>query len=115
MEIQEEQLNKIVKMVKSKAGISISVRDEYISNIVQGVISELVEINGIRDLDVENRIGDFILVVDYAEFRYSSRGEGGFFEYRAPNGEEANVLPQHLAWRIKNRRLMVGRIGENNG
>ncbi|MDO4778470.1 MAG: hypothetical protein Q4A42_02815 [Tissierellia bacterium] len=106
----EAKLVELVKRVKERAGISIDSRDNYIKGIVEGVINELIDINGIRDLDIEKRISDFMLVVDYSEWRYSSRGEGGFYEYRAFNSDGANVMPQSLAWRIRNRRLMVGRF-----
>lgn len=106
----EKKLNDLVEMVKLKAGISINEKDDYIKIIALGVIDEIIKINGIEDFDIVNRLDDFLLAVDYSEWRYSSRGEGGFYEFRAPNGEGANILPQHLGWRIKNRYLMTGRF-----
>lgn len=115
MDNTEITIDELVNQVKMKAGISIDEKDGFIKVIVNGVIDELINVNGIRDLDIQN-FSDAMLVIDYAEWRYSSRGEGGYYEFRAPNGEGANILPQHLAWRLKNRRLMVGRIKEvDNG
>ena len=111
MENTQITINDLVEQVKMKAGISIDEKDNFIKVIVNGVIDELVNINGISDLNIQN-FSDAMLVIDYAEWRYSSRGEGGYYEFRAPNGEGANILPQHLSWRLKNRRLMVGRIKE---
>lgn len=103
MDNTEITIDELVNQVKMKAGISIDEKDGFIKVIVNGVIDELINVNGIRDLDIQN-FSDAMLVIDYAEWRYSSRGEG------------ANILPQHLAWRLKNRRLMVGRIKEvDNG
>ena len=102
-------IEQAVKTLKMKAGISINEKDDYLTIIIKSVISELQEVQGMKNLDINN-MSDFMLVVDYAEWRYSSRGEGGFYEFRAPNGEGANVLPQHLAWRIKNRFLKKGMI-----
>lgn len=106
IELTQEEL---VNQVKMKAGISIDAKDSYIDIIVRGVIQEIKDIHKIQDLDI-SQVDDFLLVLDYSEWRYSSRGEGGYFEFRAPNGEGANILPQHLGWRLKNRYLMKGRI-----
>lgn len=115
MDNTEITIDELVNQIKMKAGISIDEKDGLIKVIVNGVIDELINVNGIRDLDIQN-FSDAMLVIDYAEWRYSSRGEGGYYEFRASNGEGANILPQHLAWRLKNRRLMVGRIKEvDNG
>lgn len=110
MDTVDKKLDEAVKMLKLKAGISISEKDEYIKIICQGVLNEIININGIEDFDIVNRLDDFLLLVDYSEWRYSSRGEGGYYEFRAPNGEGANILPQHLAWRLKNRYLMIDRV-----
>lgn len=107
--MKDVKILELVKMVKLKAGISIEEKDSYVEFIVKGVIEEIKNIHGISDLDIINRLDDFTLVLDYSEWRYSSRGEGGYFEFRAPNGEGANILPQHLAWRLKNRYLMIKR------
>lgn len=109
MGTKDNGIERAVKILKMKAGISISEKDEYLRTIILSVISELQDVQGMKNLDLNN-MGDFMLVVDYAEWRYSSRGEGGFYEFRAPNGEGANVLPQHLGWRIKNRYIKKGKM-----
>ena len=58
-------------LIKAKLGITSSVRDVYIKHIIKGIVSELTVTKGIA-LN-ENIDSHMMLVVDYAEWRYSSK------------------------------------------
>ena len=77
---------------KSKLGITSTVRDDYLSAILDGVVEELTSIQGI-DL-VETNPAHLMFVIDYAEYRYNHR--------------DNPTLPRHLQWRLHNLMLKGG-------
>lgn len=83
--VDKEQL---LLMVKARLGISSAVRDEYLKRIIDGVIDELENEKG---LALEGDTA-FMFIVDYAAWRYDSRGESG-------------GLPDNLRWRLQNMML----------
>lgn len=84
---------KILELVKSRLGISSSVRDPYLISIIQSVISELESEKKIA-LEPEN-MNHVMFVVDYAVWRYQSRDQSG-------------GTPEHIMWRLRNLFLCNG-------
>lgn len=82
----------IKDLVKARLGISSTVRDTYILAIIDGIIQELNDIQGIT-LDPTNN-AHLMFVADYAEYRYSNRGNP--------------TMPRHLQWRLHNLMLSGG-------
>ena len=77
---------------KSKLGITSTVRDDYLSAILDGIVEELTSIQGIT-LD-ETNTAHLMFIVDYAEYRYNNR--------------DNPTLPRHLQWRLHNLMLKGG-------
>lgn len=75
----------LLKLLKFKIGIMSNKRDDYLSHLLNSVISELEEVYGIESSESEYYKS---LVVDFAEFKYSNRGE-----YRE--------VPEYIRCRIK--------------
>lgn len=80
-------------LVKANLNITQDVRDGYLTAVLNGVVEELSDVQGI-DLDPEN---DYHVqfVVDMTAWRYRSRGETG-------------AMPQHLQYRLNNLMLHNG-------
>lgn len=76
-----------LQLVKARLGISTDVRDAYLTSIIQSVVEELEEQQGIK-IDNENIIHT-MFIVDYATWRYQSRDSSG-------------AMPRHLQWRLHN-------------
>lgn len=76
----------ILELVKARLGITTTVRDVYLTAIINGIIDELQNIQGIT-LAKEDH-SHLMFVADYAEFRYSNRDSEG--------------MPRHLQWRLNN-------------
>ena len=79
-----------LELAKSRIGLSTSVRDEYLEHIIEGVITELIEINGLS-LKEDNPF-HLMFVVDFADWRYSNRGS-------------EKGMPRHLQYRLHNLLL----------
>ena len=77
---------------KSKLGITSTVRDDYLSAILDGIVEELTSIQGIEL--VETNPAHLMFVVDYAEYRYNNR--------------DNPTQPRHLQWRLHNLMLKGG-------
>ena len=77
----------ILSLVKARLGISGTVRDTYLTEIVKSVISELEDEKGLL-LDGSNS-NHLMFVVDYATWRYQSR-------------DSAEAMPRHLQFRLHN-------------
>ena len=83
----------ILVLVKAKLGISTTVRDTYLKAIIDGVVKELEDEQGLT-LDSSNPY-HLLFIVDYVEWRYSSKDkEGG--------------IPRHLQFRLHNLIIHVG-------
>ena len=86
-------INIILGLVKSKLGISTTVRDTYLQAIINGVVKELEDEQGLT-LDSSNSY-HLLFVVDYVEWRYSSKDKEG-------------AMPRHLQFRLHNLVIHVG-------
>jgi hypothetical protein len=82
-----------VALVKERLGIRTTVRDTYLTAIVDGVIKELEDEKGLV-LDGANPY-HLLFVCDYATWRYQSR-------------DSAGAIPRHLQYRLHNLILHVG-------
>lgn len=83
-----------LELTKARLGITSTVRDFYLEKIIEGVIEELQDVNGLS-LDEDNPY-HLMFVVDYADWRYSNRdAEGG--------------MPRHLQFRLHN--LIIQNFG----
>ena len=61
----------ILELVKAKLGISTTVRDTYLQAIINGVVKEIEDEQGLV-LDDANPY-HLIFIVDYATWRYESK------------------------------------------
>ena len=85
----------ILGLVKAKLGISTTVRDTYLQAIINGVVKELEDEQGLV-LDGTNSY-HLLFVVDYATWRYESKDKDG-------------VMPRHLQFRLHNLVIHVGGV-----
>lgn len=83
----------ILNLVKLRLGITSTKRDEYLNAIIKGIQGEIKNIQGI-ELDV-NIAEDVMFIVDYACYRYESKGE-------------YEEMPRHLQWRLHNLAISKG-------
>ena len=85
-------------LVKARLGISTNVRDEYLSHIVDGVIDELEEVNGLSlNKDSPHQL---MFVVDLSTWRYQNR-------------DIADGMPRHLQFRLHN--MIIKQAGGGSG
>lgn len=76
-----------LELVKSRIGIMSSVRDFYLEKIIEGVIDEL---NNVQGLDLkEDSPHQLMFVVDLSTWRYQNKGL-------------AEGMPRHLQFRLHN-------------
>ena len=81
-----------LELVKARLGITSRARDVYLKAVISGVVSEL---SGIRGITLnENIPAHLMFVVDYAEWRYSSR--------------ENPVMPRYLQSAMHNLMISSG-------
>ena len=92
----------VLQLVKARLGITTNVRDSYIEAIVQGVITELEDVQGLV-LDGANPY-HLMFVVDYSTWRYQSVRE----PENAPSGRVPLSMPRHLQFRLHNLMVQVG-------
>lgn len=90
----------ILSLVKERLGIRTTVRDTYLTAIVQSVVKELEDQNGIV-FDPTNSY-HLMFCVDFATWRYQSAESGSM--YSTSTGA-ALSMPRHLQFRLHN--LMV--------
>jgi ABC-type uncharacterized transport system substrate-binding protein len=83
----------MLSLVKARIGISSTVRDTYLTAIINGIIAELEDEKGIV-LDSKNA-NHLMFVVDYSTWRYQNRDTDG-------------VLPRHLQFRLHNLMIHNG-------
>ena len=83
----------VLQLVIARIGITSAVRDTYLTAIVDGVIKELEEAQGLV-LDGTNP-HHLMFVVDYATWRYQNRDQ--------PGG-----MPRHLQFRLHNLVVSAG-------
>ena len=83
-------MEKALKLVKAKLGITVDSRDEYLMAIIEGVKDEIEKGQGI-ELNLKDS-SMLMFLVDYSAWRYNFKtGDGG--------------MPKHIYWRLRN--LMV--------
>lgn len=83
----------IRSLVKARLGIRTTVRDDYLTAIIAGVVRELTDEQGITlQVDDANHL---MFCVDYATWRYQSR-------------DSAAGMPRHLQFRLHNLMLHAG-------
>lgn len=83
-------------LVKANLNITQDVRDEYLTSIINGVVQQLQNEQGLV-LD-ETNPRHLMFIVDLSAWRYRGRGEAG-------------PMPQHLRFRLNN--LMIHNGNEN--
>jgi len=80
-------MDAVVEIVKARIGISSSVRDAYLTRIIEGVIDELENVQGLSiDLDSPHFL---MFVVDFSTWRYQNR-------------DSHEGMPRHLQYRLRN-------------
>ncbi len=89
----------VLQLVKARLGITTNVRDSYIEAIVQGVIKELEDVQGLV-LDGANPY-HLMFVVDYATWRYQNRDSEG-------------AMPRHLQFRLHNLMIHANKESDDN-
>lgn len=77
-------------LVKARIGLSTTVRDEYLVHIIDSVVTELEEMNGLS-LDKDNPY-HLMFIVDFVDWRYSNR-------------DSEKGMPRHLQFRLHNMIL----------
>jgi len=76
-----------LELLKLRLGISTDKRDAYLNVIIDSIKEELINQQKIN-LDESNST-HLMFLVDYAEYRYSNKGE-------------SSGMPRHLQWRLHN-------------
>ncbi|SET02168.1 hypothetical protein SAMN05421676_102358 [Salinibacillus kushneri] len=76
-----------LELVKARLGISTTVRDTYLQEIIKGVVTELEETKGLV-LDSTNSF-HLMFVVDLSTWRYQ-------------NKDSMDAMPRHLQFRLHN-------------
>ena len=83
-------------LVKARIGLSTKVRDGYLEHIIDSIVVELENMNGLS-LDKDDPF-HLMFVVDFADWRYSNR-------------DKQEKMPRHLQFRLHN--MMLKRATEN--
>jgi hypothetical protein len=83
----------ILELVKSRLGISTTIRDTYITEIIKSVLMELYDEKGLI-LDETNPY-HLMFVVDYSTWMYQSK-------------DSMEGMPRHLQFRLHNLIIHVG-------
>ncbi|MHC5215658.1 hypothetical protein ACYSNR_03255 [Enterococcus sp. LJL128] len=92
----EKKADTVLMLLKMNLGISKDNRDSYLSAITEGIKAELLD----KGVTLSDENPDHLMfLVDFAAWRYRSRGEG--------------VLPRNLQFRKHN--LIVKYGGVNDG
>lgn len=85
----------VLDLVKARLGITTAVRDSYLAAIINGIIKELEDAQGLA-LDGANPY-HLMFVVDYSTWRYQSVIEPSHIPGRVPL-----PMPRHLQFRLHN-------------
>ena len=83
----------IISLVKARLGITTVVRDVYLTAIIEGIIKELTDEEGLV-LDGTNPY-HLMFVVDFATWRYQNR-------------DTMEAMPRHLQFRLHNMMIHAG-------
>lgn len=85
--------SQVLSLVKARLGITSTVRDEYLTYIVEGVIEQLDDEQGITL--VSDNANHLMFVVDLSTWRYQ-------------NKDAAGGMPRHLQYRLHNLMIRNG-------
>jgi hypothetical protein len=85
----------VLHLVKARLGISSNVRDIYLLAIIEGVLTELEEEQGLV-LDEANSY-HLMFVADFSTWRYQNR-------------DSADGMPRHLQYRLHNLIISAGGV-----
>ena len=85
-------VTEILAIVKARLGITSTVRDLYITAIINGIIDELQTVQGI--VINETSQAHLMFVADYVEYRYSNK--------------DNPIFPRHLQFRLHNLIMSGG-------
>ena len=85
-------VTEVLSIVKARLGITSTVRDLYLTAIINGIIDELKTVQGIS-INEASQV-HLMFVADYAEYRYSNR--------------DNPVMPRHLQFRLHNLMISDG-------
>ncbi|MCP3025412.1 hypothetical protein [Halobacillus sp. A5] len=91
--MDEEMIKSALDIVKARLGISSTVRDSYITKIVEGVVTELEEEKGLV-LDSASSY-HLMFVADFSTWRYQ-------------NKDVMSGMPRHLQFRLHNLIIHMG-------
>lgn len=86
-------LTAAITLVKERLGLRSTVRDAYLTAIINGVIKELSDEKGLVLL--ETNPYHLMFIVDLASWRYQNR-------------DSAEGIPRHLQFRLHNLMVHVG-------
>lgn len=87
----------VLELVKARIGITSKARDEYLTVIIESVVSELENVQGLSiNLDSPHFL---MFVVDFSTWRYQNR-------------DSHDGMPRHLQFRLHN--LMVSDVKKND-
>lgn len=92
-----ENYETALELVKARIGITSKARDEYLKAIINGIIKELEDVQGLS-IDLDNPIF-LMFVVDYATWRYQNR-------------DSHNGMPRHIQFRLHN--LVISSVKKND-
>lgn len=85
-------------LVKARIGLSTTVRDEYLEHIIDSIVTELKEVNGLS-LKKDDPF-HLMFVVDFADWRYSNR-------------DSEKGMPRHLQFRLHN--MILKKVTDDGG
>ena len=85
-------VTEVLAIVKARLGITSTVRDLYLTAIINGIIDELKTVQGIS-INEESQ-AHLMFVADYAEYRYSNK--------------DNPIFPRHLQFRLHNLIMSGG-------
>lgn len=90
-------IENVLELVKARIGITSKARDEYLTVIIESVVSELEDVQGLSvDLDSPHVL---MFVVDLATWRYQNR-------------DSHDGMPRHLQFRLHN--LVISSVKKND-
>jgi hypothetical protein len=88
-------LETALSLVKDRLGLRSTVRDSYLTAIINGVMTELSDEKGL--VLVETNSYHLMFVVDLSAWRYQNRDSG-------------DATPRHLQFRLHNLIIHVGGV-----
>lgn len=91
------EINTVLELAKARIGITSSIRDEYLTKIIEGIKDELENQQGLSiDLDSPHIL---MFLVDFATWRYQNR-------------DTHDGMPRHLQFRLHN--LMISSVKKDD-